>query len=72
MVSWHGILTPEEETLKELFTVDLTTTILAMRYQQVFCEGHNSRMQEYVFQQIDNSKGFNFVEMLLKLFKNEL
>ena len=38
-----------------------------MRLQQVFCEGHNSKMQNYVFLQVDNSVSINFVERTIDL-----
>ena len=29
--------------------------------EQVFCEGHRLKMQDYIFQQVDNAMSYNLV-----------
>ena len=47
----------------------------ALHFQKACCEGHNLKMKQYIFQQIDNSHSYNFVEktgdLFMKLCKNE-
>jgi len=60
-------LTPDEQSLLSMFTKDLHSCLLAMRVQQLLCEGHNLRMQNYIFSQTDNSRSINFVEKSVDL-----
>ncbi len=71
-----SILTPDEVELLRMFSSDLQSCKMAMRLQQVFCEGHNIKMQDYVFLQVDNSISINFVErtvdLILKLCPHDI
>jgi hypothetical protein len=60
-------LTPDEKSLLGMFSKDLHSCLLAMRVQQLLCEGHNLRMQNYIFSQTDNSRSINFLEKSVDL-----
>eukprot|EP00397_Hematodinium_sp_SG-2012_P000177 GEMP01000177.1.p1 GENE.GEMP01000177.1~~GEMP01000177.1.p1 ORF type:complete len:2785 (+),score=546.68 GEMP01000177.1:287-8641(+) len=68
-------ITSDEYSLISMFKRDLDILKTAMRFQQVLCEGHLLKMQNYIFHQLDNSISFNFVErsveVVLRLCKNE-
>lgn len=69
-------LRPEEQRVLDVFvSQDLRMLKLVMRLQQVFCEGHNFKIQEYIFQQVDNLKSYNLVEktgeLIAKMAKSE-
>merc|ERR1719456_125541 len=69
----ESLTSAEEQSLK-LFEKELQNLTMAMRLQQVFCEGHRLKMQDYIFQQVDNSMSYNLIDatamLILKLSKN--
>jgi hypothetical protein len=69
------VVTPMESSLLKMFEKDCDAVLISMRLQQCLCEGHLQAVQQYIFQQQDNSISFNFseknVDVCVKLSKSE-
>jgi hypothetical protein len=69
-------LSKEEANFLLIYEADLSNVTCAMRLQQVLCEGHRDKMQNYIFQQVDNGTSFPLVDttadLVLKLASDQL
>lgn len=69
------VLTASETEVLIVFSDNVRSLERMLQFMQLLCEGHNSHMQQYVFQQLDNTISVNMMEKIkalcLKICKNE-